>query len=125
VGSGYLSVRDEQAQEVGLIEFMLRVDYREEKRTRLLLLGVSSEYQVADVVLSLQGTTFDHWAFAEDINGNPGPWQEWGAALLLGGTLPEEGKYFWVRARATEDEEAPQDDDSVALMINYRVVPKL
>jgi len=58
------------------------------------------------------GTNASKWRLADDNNGQPGTWQDWGASLIITSQIGSTNKIFWIQAKATADEN-PQNDTSV------------
>lgn len=87
------------------IQFRLRLDLNEQDEVRLYA-QADEGYLISDVSVSLLPVT-DKWALGLDSNA----FQAWGMALNLGDVgYGESGRrYFWVRARATQDELVKND----------------
>ena len=102
------------------VTFILRLHQNEVGAPIRLYAEADSGFRVTGVEVapaSANGpATTDMWSLAPDDNGAPGTFEDWGDPLELGTVeAGSQGRvYFWVRARATDDEEV-MNDDSVIL----------
>lgn len=110
------SVVSEAGTFTNAVEFILHADLREEKSERLYAMA-DTGYLVTSTEVTPTGTTASKWALAPDSSGEAGTYGAWGAKLTLGSVGAGDGKvYFWVKAKATEDE-VPVNDTSVTLNV--------
>jgi hypothetical protein len=95
------------------IQLNLRTDLEEEDEIRLYL-EAEPNYQVQDVIVSIEGTTADMWALAADDKN----YNVYGANINLGTVGNGVNKvYFWAKAKTIATEN-PQKDDSVILNVD-------
>lgn len=97
------------------VEFTLRADQNEISTPVKLYIKAESGYTVDTVEVTPTGTTAAKWQLATDNSNAPGTWSLYGAKVELGSGLTGAGKKeFWVRAKATDDED-PVIDTTVLL----------
>jgi hypothetical protein len=101
------------------IQLNLRTDLEEEDEIRLYL-EAEPNYQVQDVIVSIEGITSDMWALAADDK----VYNPYGSEINLGlvGNGETNRIYFWAKAK-TVNTETPKKDVSVNLMVNGVVEP--
>jgi len=71
-------------------------------------------------VLSLIGTNSNLWALAPDVNGAPGTFLSYGAALTLLDSVRDTNTLFWIKAMAVTTD-LPSRDTTVNLNITANV----
>ena len=95
------------------IQLNLRTDLEEEDEIRLYL-EAEPNYQVQDVIVSIEGITSDMWALAADDKN----YNAYGADINLGTVGNGVDKvYFWAKAK-TKNTENVSKDDSVILNVD-------
>jgi hypothetical protein len=75
---------------------------------------------VGNTTITPTGTTAAKWALAPDSAGSPGAFGAYGAALTVSSVINATNTIFWVRAKATSDEN-PVNDVSVDLQIDATI----
>lgn len=97
------------------LSFTLRADLEESEETRVYA-QADSGYQVKDTEFDPTGTSAAKWALAPDDDGSAGTYGADGTKIELGTVGDGEGSrvYFWVKAKATDDED-PVNDTTVTL----------
>lgn len=110
----------EPGQFANAVKFVLRLDQNEVGDPIRLYAEADAGYEITDTKVqpvSANGpATTEQWSLALDDNGDPDTFEDWGDPLELGTVKNGAGGrvYFWVRARATDDETV-KNDDSVVL----------
>jgi hypothetical protein len=117
----FFKTDDQQVSEAPATEhavtFTLRADQNEVGSWVGLYALADDGYVVSDVTVTPTGDNAAKWQLAEDDGGSPsGSPEAYGDPLELGEVNDTDKSYFWVRAKATDDEE-PENDVTVTLVV--------
>ena len=100
------------------VAFTLRADLDEVGTPIKMYVIMDSGYVGSTVVITPTGTTAAKWDMATHDAGEdePDTWSGYGAAHTIGAVNDTDKAYFWIRAKATNDE-TPVNDTSVTLVV--------
>jgi hypothetical protein len=115
----------EGTKENPIITAEIDATFGAETRPIKLALRVDAGYVTSgETKLQAVGESAKKWAFASDQQGEPGGFLGYGEPFILKEPIGNANKVFWLKARASADEQ-PQADSRVTIAVKSNIVFEL